>query len=337
MDGNNSEIRCKKGEIIFNEGDTGACMYKVICGSAAVWAHYGAANARLLTALHVGDYFGEMAILELYPRSTTVIAAEEDTRLQVIAADGLDAYLRANAGEVGAVAKHLSHRLRDLTWDYIEVCDTLRELGRQTVSGDPLSRGLLSRVEKFSRLYLAGGKHAEKTANAVPEPAGEKHGEGFSKWTQVYDRGDVIFHERGESGCMYDVHKGRVGVYTGYGTKKQKLIAELTADTFFSELGLFEGFHRAATVTALENGTCVEAMCREDLAELYEKNPAKILALLRHMSGQLKRLTRDYAKACATLAEAERKIRAAQGFMTPEVLAQIDAVKERLVAPELLY
>lgn len=61
--------RVPAGEIIFQQGDEGIVMYGIQAGEVAI-KH----DDRLLRTLGPGDIFGEMAVIDLEPRSATAIA-----------------------------------------------------------------------------------------------------------------------------------------------------------------------------------------------------------------------------------------------------------------------
>lgn len=330
-------IICRKGEVVFREGDSGTNMYKILSGSVAVYSNYGAEKEKLLAELHEGEYFGEMAVIEIRERSATVVATEDDTRLRVVDVYDLSEYLSENPDEIDSVARHLSNRVRIMTAVYIEVCDTLRELGRLNTSVDKVSEGLLERIRKFARIHFsskAPDSEVDSEWRAAPQAG---HNEGYSLPTAVCKKGDVIFRERDRSDCMYDIHSGCVGIYKNYGTDKQKLLTKLTEDMFFGEMGLFEKLHRSATAVALENGTVIEPIRENELSVLFAKNPAKVLMILEHLSGRLRQLTIDYLKACRTLAETEEQIKLSSTVMTPETMAQIEYMNQLLLMPEVVY
>ncbi len=80
------------GEVIVREGDPGGELYLLLEGSAEAWLDYGGSDARQLSTMTAGGYFGEMAILDDAPRSATVVACEP-TRLLAVDGANLKALL----------------------------------------------------------------------------------------------------------------------------------------------------------------------------------------------------------------------------------------------------
>jgi CRP/FNR family cyclic AMP-dependent transcriptional regulator len=68
----------KQGETIFNEGESGNCMFAVIEGTVAIELR-GAVIERVAQ----GGVFGEMALIDGQPRSATAVATA-DCRLGAI-------------------------------------------------------------------------------------------------------------------------------------------------------------------------------------------------------------------------------------------------------------
>ncbi len=331
------KLLCKAGDVICREGAYGNDIYKILSGVAAVYANYGKEDEKLLAELHEGEYFGEMAVIEITSRSATVVAAEDETCVEVIDASDLSGYLSENKGEINGLARHMSNRLRNLTESYTEVCDTLRELGRLDTSGDKVSESLLARIKKFARIYLMGAEKVEDEAETETEYVTEKCDRELALHEVHFNKGDVAFREGDRSDCMYYIHEGRIGVFKGYGTERQKLLTELTAEMFFGEMGIFEGLCRTATAVALEDDTCAEVIREKDLNVIFERNPAMALMVLQHLSGRLRRLTKDYLKACKALAVAEKEIETDRLVLSPEALIQADYINRLMLAPEILF
>ena len=140
-----------RGEMIVREGDLADSMYVIISGSAEVYIGYGTEEERHLTTLDEGSIFGEMAVLEAYPRSATVISGEDGTSLMEISTAEVSEFFREDPSQIRNIMANLSGRLRDLTDEYLEVCGTIREM--QETSGEvPRSGSLLSRIEKFLKM-----------------------------------------------------------------------------------------------------------------------------------------------------------------------------------------
>lgn len=69
-------ITVAAGVFFFRERDPADCMYVLESGRVAVLKDW-AGRELLLRELGVGDCFGEMALLDLFPRSASVRAVEE--------------------------------------------------------------------------------------------------------------------------------------------------------------------------------------------------------------------------------------------------------------------
>jgi len=65
------------GQTVFAEGDPGDSMYFIVSGCIRIEKRAQATGAshKILAVLEAGDYFGEMALLDLKPRSASAVAA----------------------------------------------------------------------------------------------------------------------------------------------------------------------------------------------------------------------------------------------------------------------
>lgn len=295
-----TEKQYKKDEVIIREGDYGESFFQLVSGTAGVMTGEGKPEEQTIAVLQPGDYFGEMAVLEGYSRSATVKALEDGTIAIEIPGEDLNAYFDAQPDRIMALMRHLSSRIRQLTDDYDEVTAELESIGAGKDAGQ--NEGLLDRIRRF----LQSADHAvqkpvtERTLRLIDEG----HANGYARRVNTFPKGTVIFREGDEANCMFDIHWGSVGIYTGYGTPGQKLLTELTANRFFGEMGMIDGEPRSATAVTLEEDTTLETIYPEDLEALFRKNPPKVDMILRHLSFRLRRLTEDYTAACRKLAEA---------------------------------
>jgi CRP/FNR family cyclic AMP-dependent transcriptional regulator len=73
---------------VFEEGDQGASLFVLRRGTAVVWQRGAPGEQPIkLTRLHPGDFFGEMTLIEMQPRSATVITESETELLELRAQD----------------------------------------------------------------------------------------------------------------------------------------------------------------------------------------------------------------------------------------------------------
>jgi len=105
---------CKvpKGEYFFHEGDEGTSIFVLVSGRVSIIKRWHGEDYVIRTLL-AGDFFGEISVLDLLPRSASV-AAEEDCEA-----------IEFRALDVLAVARH---DLEQFTMIYMNIA---RELGRR--------------------------------------------------------------------------------------------------------------------------------------------------------------------------------------------------------------
>jgi CRP/FNR family transcriptional regulator, cyclic AMP receptor protein len=94
------------GDLIVRQGEMGSCMYVVIDGKVRI--HEG---ERTLNYLGRGDFFGEMAVLDPMPRSTTVTAIEV-TRLYRLEREAVVEVMIKQPEIAQGVIRTLCRRLR---------------------------------------------------------------------------------------------------------------------------------------------------------------------------------------------------------------------------------
>jgi CRP-like cAMP-binding protein len=282
------------GEVMIRQGESDPFFYQIISGSADVFVGDDSENKTHLATLKEGAYFGEMSLLEGgIPHSATVVAAEDNTRVLEIPADQISEYYKTRPDKIYDLMKYIGTRIRSMTDTYKEA---LEDLEKAKGEGREALGGRLS-------TYIANRRNLKKLSQvSVDVMQSGAHKDGFAKKVNEYEAGKVICREGATGDCMYDIHWGSVGVYTGYGTDKEKKIADLYTNAFFGEMGMLDGAPRSATVVALED-TTIETITAKDLDELFEKNPAKVWMITDHLSRRLRNLTRDYLKVCDQIAE----------------------------------
>ena len=150
----------KKGEIIFKQGDASTCMYDILWGKVGVYANYGTPDEKLFTVLETEQFFGEMGMIECYPRSATAVALEDNTRVKVITTETFSAYFQESPAKVLMIMQNMSQRIRGLTKDYLEACRAAAEVMDTADTGKEKSSWFKEKVRKlmddYERAYIAG-------------------------------------------------------------------------------------------------------------------------------------------------------------------------------------
>src|SRR5690606_33645815 len=103
------------GTYIFREGDHSNCMYVVLQGDMEVLKKSKGGTDTRVAVLGPGDWFGEMAVIDVQARSASVMTASPG-RLIKISAPDLDRLYRFDVKSYSLivlnVAREMSRRLR---------------------------------------------------------------------------------------------------------------------------------------------------------------------------------------------------------------------------------
>ena len=143
----------EKGEFIFKQGEYASCMYDICQGKVGIIANYGEDGEKTLTELGEGASFGEMGMLEAYPRSATAVALEDGTEVRVITTETFSSYFQNNSEKVYAIMTQMSRRIRALSNDYLEACRAVAETVEAEKTGTEKSSWLKKNLKKFCDAY----------------------------------------------------------------------------------------------------------------------------------------------------------------------------------------
>jgi len=106
--------RYRKSEVIFEEGSTGSEMYLIHSGRVLLSVRRNETQQVPLVVLNPGDFFGEMALVDDSPRSTSASAAEDDTELIVMDRARFLFMVRQQPEFALSLMHTLCQRLRDM-------------------------------------------------------------------------------------------------------------------------------------------------------------------------------------------------------------------------------
>ena len=289
----------KLNEVIFKEHESQKWMYSICEGTVEICSGYGTAEERKLATLTEGQYFGELGMIGLMPRTATAVAAADHVVLQLITYDDFEDYLKNHPEHLQPIMSNVSGRIRELTKDLSLITQLTNEtLGKKERTG---SRGtwFAGQVKKLLDLLKSQESPAAEytTRHRMTQIA-----YGTLPPVCRYRAGDVIFHAGDEADCMYEVYEGSVGIYSEYRTSNEKLLTELSVDSVFGEMGILDDMPRSATAVCLTD-CCVLVIGKEHFMSFFQNKPLSVLRILQQMCRRLRDLTETYLQVCRALQE----------------------------------
>ena len=283
-----------KGEVIVKEGDIGDSFFRLIEGKASVYADWDKKDQEpfRIALLETGEYFGEMAIIEAYPRNVRVIE---------IPKDDLTSYFQENPDQILVLMKHLGNRIKAMTNDYNEAKTLLKEVREAEAAK---KKSLFSRIKKHVDMY-------ESNKDTIaPPPSAEVIAQVFETITdegsgdiRACEANTIIYDEGSVDNCMFILRNGTVGMYD----ENRDLISELKPVSLFGEMGMLTGDPREATAVAETDDTYVEVITPDYLEAIFNACPVKIELILRQLSYRLRVLNYDVITTCKEITEAYNK------------------------------
>lgn len=132
-----------KNAIIINEGDTTDSLYVILSGRVKAFLSDEQGREIILDIEGLGDYFGEIALLDEPPRSASVMTLES-SRFSIISKNDFKKCLANDPDIAIALIKELTHRIRMLTDNvkglalrdvYGRVAKTLSNLAKREENG----------------------------------------------------------------------------------------------------------------------------------------------------------------------------------------------------------
>jgi CRP-like cAMP-binding protein len=125
-----AEREFSKGEVIFKEGEVGDTFYAVLEGKIRISKRISGNGEEALTILDQGSYFGEMALIDEFPRSASAIA---HTDCRVLLMD------KADFSQLLSKHKELANKL---LWVFCKVLSQrLRDTNEKIISLSAIGRG----------------------------------------------------------------------------------------------------------------------------------------------------------------------------------------------------
>ena len=285
-------------EVIFKEDEYQLWMYSICEGSVDIYSGYGTSESKKLATLTAGQFFGEIGMIGMIPRTATAVAAEDHVVLDLISYEDLENYLKHHPENVQALMRNVSRRLRELTADLSEIVQLTNEMLQTRAAAKPVA-GFAERLRKL--LDKLKANHSS-VVEFVADTKRKQVLSGEAPPLARYYAGEVIFRAGDHADCLYEVYAGRVGIYSDYRTKNEKLLTALGSEAIFGEMGILDDMPRSASAVCLED-CCVLVVSKEHFFNFFRKNPMKIIWIIQQMCLRLRNLTGIYTEVWKTLTE----------------------------------
>jgi uncharacterized membrane protein len=105
-------VKVPAGQTLFNRGEPGDSLYVVHSGVVEMWFKSDTGDRIVLETARVGDFFGEISLLDGGPRNTSALATE-DAELLVVDRGDLDEFLRLRPAAALDLLTATGRRLRE--------------------------------------------------------------------------------------------------------------------------------------------------------------------------------------------------------------------------------
>ena len=162
------------GTVIVSQEELGDALYVIAAGKFKVVLYGETGREIILSMLRVGEFFGEMSLLDRQPRSANVVAVE-DGELLALDRDAFQTHLVGHPSTALAILAEMSRRLRHadevignlaLLDVYARVARAIRDLAQK--QGEQADGGLLIR-ERPTQQEMAGliGTSRETVSRAL--------------------------------------------------------------------------------------------------------------------------------------------------------------------------
>ncbi|MBO7252319.1 MAG: cyclic nucleotide-binding domain-containing protein [Oscillospiraceae bacterium] len=284
-------------EVIFKASVYENWMYSIVEGSVDIYSAYDTDKAKKLVTLSEGQFFGEIGMISVMPRTATAVAVSDNVVLEKITNENFADYLKNHPEHVQPIMASISCRIRELTEDLEDVTKLTNEALKERGMG-AAKPGFMAAVSQ----KLLGNLKTTMASNkelAIVRKRQKALAEANPTVVR-YAAGDVLFRAGDEADCMYDIYDGVVGIYSGYKTENEKLLTKLHVDDVFGEMGVLDNMPRSATAVCLSDCALLVVKA-ESFMKFFQDKPTKILQILQQMCVQLRDLTKLYLRVYKAL------------------------------------
>ncbi len=146
-------ITYNAGQVIFKQGAFEHTMYDVVSGRVGICVDHQTDREKQIAELGSEEIFGEMGLIEAYPRFATAVALEDHTVLSEIEESELMDYFRDKPEKSFKLLKLLSQRIRETDEKYFDVCRVIYEMSEAEKNNQERSEKLNKELDYFSKEF----------------------------------------------------------------------------------------------------------------------------------------------------------------------------------------
>ena len=117
----------QKNDVIFLEDDFADSMYKLLSGTVRIVFGYGTENENEIAVMKAGDYFGEMGLMECYPRSATAVVSSDTAEMIEFGIADCQHFFKEDPDAVMKILLQLAARIQDTDRMYLEAAETVQK------------------------------------------------------------------------------------------------------------------------------------------------------------------------------------------------------------------
>ncbi len=144
------EKKYNAGKVIFRQGDSADCMYRVAYGLVDIYMNYKQDNQRLLATVQPDEYFGEMAMIDDTVRSATAVSRTDETVLIIYPKEELPGMLENETPVFMDLLNQMAGNLVRLTDSYMDVCRTIAAYKECDENGKEIDGELQKNIDRYA-------------------------------------------------------------------------------------------------------------------------------------------------------------------------------------------
>ena len=148
-----------KHTVILSEDDNSDALYLILSGKVKVFLNDENGKEAIINYQEAGEYFGELALIDEYKRSASIMTMEKTT-LAMISKQAFHQIMKSDPDIAIHLLKDLVHRVRKLT-------DEVKGLALLDVYGRLCKTLLSMAIEQDGRLIIEGQFTQQELANRI--------------------------------------------------------------------------------------------------------------------------------------------------------------------------